>query len=273
MTLLSDEAAQRFVTAIRQAAKNHILPRFRNLQAHEISTKSSPNDLVTIVDQKVETDLSQAAAQILPQAAIIGEEAVAADPGLLHEIQERDWAVIIDPLDGTSNFVCGLSSFGVILAVVYQGRTVFGVIYDPIHDDWISAHRGAGAWLCGENAVPDQLRVAEPKPFCECEGFVSTHLFPQEHRPAIAAAFAAARLSTSLRTSALEYRQLALGRAQFNVSALAKPWDHAAGALIVQEAGGVVETSPGQTYQPSNRSGPVVAGNCPSLIASVWGFI
>ena len=90
-----------------------ILPHFQNLQSHEIIEKS-PGELVTVADRLSEEMLTEGLASLLPEAAIVGEEAVAADPTIIQHLND-DLVWIVDPIDGTSNFSEGKSPFGIII--------------------------------------------------------------------------------------------------------------------------------------------------------------
>lgn len=142
---LSDAQTDALVALVRQTGREIVMPRFRNLDPGDIAAKSDACDLVTIADREAETALSAGARAILPGCAVVGEEAVAEDTALLDQIASAETCVILDPVDGTFNFARGLAVFGIILAVTHRGRTVFGLLYDPVLDDWVMAHRGGGA--------------------------------------------------------------------------------------------------------------------------------
>ena len=118
------------VALMRQVARDVVMPRFRNLAAHEISEKAA-NDFVTIADKESELRLAEGLAAILPEAGIIGEEACAADPTILERaVDGLNW--IIDPIDGTGNFASGNPPFGIMIALADAGATLAGWILDPM---------------------------------------------------------------------------------------------------------------------------------------------
>lgn len=238
------------IEAVRQAGRTEIMPRFRRLEPAAIASKTGPDDVVTAADIGAERLISEVARRLMPTALIVGEEAVHADPGLLDRLETARLAVIIDPVDGTANYASGLTLFGVILAVVAKGRTVFGLLYDPLGDDWVLARRGGGAWFCRPGAEPLRLMGADPKPMDACVGYVPLHLFPKARQTNIAAAFFRFKRVASLRCSCHEYRMMAFGHADFVYAPSPKPWDHAAGALVVKECGGTAETESGEAYIP-----------------------
>ena len=225
------------IAALRDAARAEVLPRFRALSPDDIQTKSGPADLVTVADRAAEEMLERSVSVILPGAAIVGEEAVSDDPGVLDHLAQSGLQVIVDPIDGTANYTQGNATFGMILAVVENGQTVLGVLFDPICDDWVVSRRGAGAWFVRHGS--ERRLTMRPAPSVErAEGFLPLYLFPARDRPSLAALFPRVGRAQSLRCSCHEYRMLVTGHADFMVSHVSKPWDHAAGLLAVDEAGG-----------------------------------
>jgi len=237
---LNDTERDGLIAAVRAAAKAEILPRFRRLSPGDIDTKTSPTDLVTVADRAAERVLHDAVRALMPDASIVGEEAVSEDPSILDRLKYGGRTVLIDPIDGTWNFASGLAMFGVILAVVEDGQTGFGLLYDPIMDDWVMAKRGRGAWFCrpGEPAVG--LHGPPSRPKSEAHAFVPLFLYPPCDRTRIAPRLPDWGRVTSLRCSCHEYRTMAFGHADMIAAPSPKPWDHAAGVLITEETGGSV---------------------------------
>jgi fructose-1,6-bisphosphatase/inositol monophosphatase family enzyme len=268
MNALEPHIESALVAIIRAAAREEILPRFRNLTKAQISTKSGPGDLVTEADIGAERVMTAAIQALLPDALVVGEEAIAGDPPLRDEIGGADLCVILDPVDGTWNFAHGLAMFGVILAVTRRGQPVFGVIYDPLLDDWLVTRTG----FCGM-ATPDRIApvtVSEERRIERMTGFVPFGLFKRDLRGRVLEQLPPFSRVTSLRCAAHEYRLLAQGAAQFALSGpVHNPWDHAAGALAVQAAGGVVRFVDGQPYEAGRRRGVILAANR----ADVWDDI
>ena len=250
---------------VREAASVEIMPRFRQLSAADIQTKSGPDDLVTVADKAAEKFISERVRDILPAAAIVGEESVADNPELLHNIDKSEWCVIIDPIDGTSNFAHGIAVFGVILAVTYRGQTVFGLLYDPVMDDWIMARHGEGAWFCTTDAPAKALQPLVSLPVEEAHGFVALWLFDKDEQAEILSRYPRFSRISCLRCSCHEYRQMALGHVHFVVSSTPKPWDHAAGVLVLRELGGEGSVGGSNNY----RAGSLDAHSLVAGIASV----
>lgn len=246
---------QNVLNILRRAARAEILPRFRALSASDIQTKSRADDLVTAADIAAEAMITRALKIAFPQALVIGEEAVAADPALLEQIADAPVAFIIDPIDGTWNYTHGLAVFGVILAVTQFGRPAFGLIYDPVGDDWAMADDSSIARMERASGASRPLKAAMGKPLEALSGYIPLHLFPAEMQASLAATLPGFQRSHTLRCSAHEYRMIAQGHADFLLTGSLHPWDHAAGALICARAGAHVEMLDGGNYSASRHTG------------------
>lgn len=248
MTFSLDETLH-VAAILREAARAEILPRFRNLRADEVRPKSSAVDLVTDADEAAERFIAERLLAAHPGAIVVGEEGASREPGLVAALATADLAFVVDPVDGTLNFAGGLPLFGVMAGVVRRGEVVAGVIYDPLGDDWAVAVRGGGAFLRRPDGGATRLRVAEPVSLEAMVGALWTHSLPAAEKPAFAAATTRVALAMSYRCAAHEYRLFAGGHAHFLLHAGVKPWDHAAGSLLVAEAGGVTACFDGTPYR------------------------
>ena len=103
--------------------------------------------IASTADWAAEKEITEAIRQQYPRATVIGEEAAADDPGIVEGLDEADLAFVLDPLDGTKNFVACLPLFAVMAAVVERGRIVAGVIHDPVTRTSAPATDGGGAWI------------------------------------------------------------------------------------------------------------------------------
>ena len=259
---LTESVFDGLIQAVRYAARTEIMPRFRNTASDEIDTKTGPDDLVTVADRAAERVISEATARLLPSALIIGEEAVDEDAGILDALPEASLAVIIDPIDGTWNFANGLPLFGVILAIVENGRTTFGLLYDPISDEWIRASSEDGAFYCSSSGTKRRLSIDWSG--YGTVGVVPLHLFPSATRRKLALGLAEFDRTMSLRCSCFEYWLLAKGACDFAISGLMKPWDHAAGELVYREAGGFAAMlADGSRYRASKTTGQLLVARNP----------
>ncbi len=246
---------QHIVNIIRRAAKAEIMPRFRGLSSADIQSKSRPDDLVTAADTAAEAMITRALNIAFPAALVVGEEAVADQPELLDQIADAPLAFIIDPVDGTWNFAHNLAVFGVILAITQFGRPVFGLIYDPVADDWAIASDESTPLLERANGTSKQLKASMGRPLEELNGYVPLALFKGEIKTKVAETLPLFAHTHPLRCSAHQYRMIAQGFADFSLQGTAHPWDHAAGALICERAGCHVEMLEGGPYATDKTEG------------------
>ena len=249
----------RLAAIMTEAADGEILPRFRSLADGGIREKTGALDLVTDADEKAEWRMRDACAKAFPAARFVGEESVERDRGLLGTIAGADLAIIVDPVDGTSNFAWGLPLFGVMAAVVSKGETVAGLIYDPIGRDWRKALRGEGAWAESAAGKTRDLKVARPAPVAEMIGLCSWYIMPEPLRTRTVANLAKTKGSFSYRCAAYEYRMVADGLCHFSLHYKLMPWDHAAGVLIHAEAGGHSALLDGAAYRPTVHQGGIMS--------------
>lgn len=254
------------IALVRNVAAEEIRPRFRNLSAREVDRKSRFDDLVTEADLCSEGEITRGLQKLLPGACIIGEEAVAADPKVLDQLDDAELAVIIDPIDGTWNYAHGISTYGVLIAVIEAGKTVYGLLYDPVLDDWIDARRGGGTWYNRPGQRALRLAVGEPNPHDQLTGFVAPVNFPPEQQALVSEKALTYARAHTLRCCCHEYRTLAQGGVDFFINPKPHVWDHAAGILAVEEAGGSVRMLDGSEYKPSLRSGIILSAKNQALI-------
>jgi fructose-1,6-bisphosphatase/inositol monophosphatase family enzyme len=239
---LSD-ALTRAVHAIMQdAATRAILPHYQSLGMHQIEDKAA-DDVVTVADHASEAILAEALARLLPEAAIVGEEAAHADPSLLAKMGDAlCW--IIDPLDGTNNFARGKEPFGILVALSESGETVAGWIYDPLSGRFCHAARGKGAYV-GDERVMARSSGAEP-PIAA----ISLVFADPARREALTTHIAPHYSLVDIpRCAAEQWPRLALGINDISVFERTHSWDHAAGVLFLNEAGGKAARPDGSAYR------------------------
>jgi fructose-1,6-bisphosphatase/inositol monophosphatase family enzyme len=249
---------------IQEVAARRIVPRFRALADHEV-TKKAHGEVVTIADQETEADLTAALRALLPDVPMLGEEAAAHDRDLAARVQAAPRYWLLDPLDGTSNFVAGRRDIGVMLALVDGGQAVASWIWQPLHEDLFVAERGAGAShngqrLHGHAAAPvlalDQL-----------SGYLYTAFFGASDAAVVEAAAAGfGEVSRGPRAACVTYPRLAQGQVQFALYGRTHPWDHAPGALLLTEVGGAARRFDGSAYLP----GPDRRGLLLTAAAAQW---
>lgn len=256
---LSDPDFDYLMATVAEAAALEIMPRFRNLGVGDISEKTSAIDLVTEADLLTEKHITAALKARFPGALVVGEEAYEADRSVVPALAHADLAFVIDPVDGTFNFASGLPVFGTILAVVAKGETIAGIIHDPVLGDTVTTVRGAGTYLRRRNGQASRLAVAPVVPLNEMTGLISWGHMDEPDRSRIGANMAKIRMGFALNCSAYEYWMVASGRIHFIGHSKLMPWDHLAGVLAHQEAGGFTAKFDGTPYRPGETTGGIIS--------------
>lgn len=246
------------VEIMREVARTEILPSWRNLSPGAIRFKTSIHDIVTDADEAAETAITAMLRARFPGAAVIGEEATAANPALLDRLAEAELAFIVDPIDGTKNFSAGLPLFGVIIGVAHRGEVIAGFILDPIGNDVAIGLRGEGAWIETVDGRRNDLRVAQAAPLHDMVGCVAWNQLAEPVKTTLLTNLAKVRAAPSYRCGAHEYRMIAGGHYHFLLQGKIMPWDHAAGWLIHREAGGFAARFDGSPYNATTHSGGIL---------------
>jgi myo-inositol-1(or 4)-monophosphatase len=238
-----------------RAAGNVLLRHMNKLDALNVVEKDRM-DYASEVDSLAEKEIIKEFRRATPDYAILGEES--------GPIGNSRFTWVIDPLDGTSNYLHGIPHFCVSIALVENGEPVHGVIFDPLRNELFTTSRGSGATLNDR-----KIRVADRK---DLNGAMLITGFPPRER---------ARTSAHLKcidtllteaedirrtgSAALDLAYVACGRADAYFEAGVKPWDIAAGVLLVLEAGGKVSDFRGRSSGPMDQRGlmgrQLVAGN------------
>jgi len=243
---------------LQQASRQEILPRFRQLGAGAIRSKTGPLDLVTDADEAAEQQITAGLERLFPGCLVVGEEATSRDPGLLAHIAGAELAFVVDPVDGTFNYAHGLPLFGCMAAAIVRGEVVAAAILDPIGNDIAFALRGEGAWIAAACGKRRDLRVARPVPVAHMSGSISWRFLPEPQRSRICYNFARVAATFDYRCAAHEYRLLADGGCHFLLFNKLMPWDHAPGWLLHQEAGGYSAMFDGTGYRPDITRGGLI---------------
>ncbi|MFI2184476.1 inositol monophosphatase family protein [Streptomyces sioyaensis] len=231
--------------AVRRAAAEEIMPRFRQLAAEDIVEKNGPHDLVTVADRRAEEQLTAALTDLLPGSRVVGEEAVHADPTVLDALHGDAPVWIVDPVDGTRQFVHGDPGFATLVALAHRGELLASWTYAPALGLLAVARRGAGAQL---NGVP--LHTGSPEPGAVLHVATSHYDFTDDDQKRVLAVLDTAGIAPRPCGSAgLEYLHIARGELDAIAFSWENAWDHAAGLLLVQEAGGASGTVAGQPFR------------------------
>lgn len=244
-----------FVTIGTRAARkagDYIVRHIDRLDSVRVGRKEQ-NDFVTEVDQAAERIIVEEILRAYPDHAVLGEEFGEQN----NEDGDKEYMWIIDPLDGTTNFIHGFPVFAVSIALQQNGRTIAAVIYDPSRDELFTAARGKGAFL-------DRRRIRATSHPALKHALIGTG-FPfrkgQDVDKYLAMFRAVMEKTSGIRrpgSAALDLAWLAAGRVDGFWEMGLKPWDIAAGCLIIEEAGGMVTDFAGDGNYL--ESGDVVAG-------------
>lgn len=238
------------VRAARNAGKV-IIRSMEQMDKVEVESKGS-SDFVTSVDIAAEQTIIETIRKSYPEHTIIGEES-----GVLTGSDDNvQW--VIDPLDGTTNFIKGIPHFAVSIAIKVKGKLDQAVVFDPIRGELFTASRGKGAQLNGT-----RIRVTAQK---DLSGTILATGFPfkhKQHSNAYMAMFSSLFQKTSdmrrAGSASLDLAYVAAGRVDGFFEIGLKPWDTAAGELLVIEAGGLVTDFAGGHNH--TKSGNIVASN------------
>jgi fructose-1,6-bisphosphatase/inositol monophosphatase family enzyme len=246
---------------VSEVSERTILPRYRNLADSDVISKASErvaDDVVTVADRESE-DLLTAGLTKLADIAVVGEEAAYADEAVMERLAGDCW--IVDPLDGTHNFAHGKPPFGILIARAEGGETVSGWIYDCLSGRFCAAHRGKGAFVDGEPITARSSRQTPPV------AAISLLYFAPGKREAIQQHIAPHyTLADIPRCAAEQYPRLALGVNDVSIFERTLPWDHAAGVLWLNEAGGRAARPDGSAYRVDEWDKPGLLGAAsPSL--------
>jgi fructose-1,6-bisphosphatase/inositol monophosphatase family enzyme len=244
----------RVATIIIEVSAMAIEPRMFDLDDGEIHTKS-PGELVTVADLEAERFLTERLSGIIQDTPVVGEEACDANPSLVDALSgERAW--LVDPLDGTANFVAGSTDWAVMVALVRRGMTACSWIWQLSRKRMYMAERGAGA-VCNDRPLRLVATAAEAS---ELTGRVHTRFLDDVMKDAISGNRKHFGEVLEGRGSAgIEYPSLAEKEQDFIVWWRTLPWDHAPGVLLAEEAGATVRRLDGSQYEPTQTTTGLLA--------------
>lgn len=252
-------ALYRSVAALMETvAAEVVLPRYQNLASDEIEEKAA-DDYVTIADKESELRLHEGLLRILPEAGVVGEEAVAADPAVLDSVGKGlQW--IIDPIDGTGNFAAGGPPFGIMIGLVDNGIIQAGWILDPLTGRMCHAALGGGAFIDGERITARESGAEKPI------AALAVYYLSAEQRADIAVrAEGQLTLVDIPRCAAEQYPRLVLGQNDISLFERSHPWDHAPGTLLLNEAGGRLARRDGTPYIIGDKRTGLLGASSPRM--------
>ncbi|MEI0739592.1 inositol monophosphatase family protein [Paenibacillus sp. JTLBN-2024] len=242
--------------AINAASKAGEWIKTRLGTVKQLNTKSAVSDLVTEVDKGAESMIRKLIFTHFPDHAILGEEGVEPGPEAsaqaLEKYAEEEYLWIVDPVDGTTNFVHGFPFFSVSIALAHKGEVIVGVIYDPSRDEMFVAEKGKGAYVHGKRMqVSGEAKLEE--------SLLATG-FPVGRESTLPVNMAGLmHLAPKVRnirsggSAALHLAYVAAGRLTGFWEIGLNAWDTAAGALMVTESGGQITDTAGNPYSLRTR--------------------
>ena len=226
-------------------AQHEILPRFKNLKAEEITAKSS-GDMVSIADIETEMALIKVLNQMFPTALVAGEESIAKNSALLPAVISAPRAFLIDPVDGTNNFIKGDPRFALMVTELQKGQVVAAWIYLPVSNVIAVSSKGAGSYLNGKKVKIPSLKMGEKIIPGDLNGAAHINRFPPELRKIAQANLKQVKENRPAFCAGYDYISLLEGVKDFSVYYQTLPWDHLPGGFIFAEAGGYVRTLRGE---------------------------
>ncbi len=187
---------------------------------------------------------------LLPGVPVVGEEGVSANASILDQLDAASLSWIVDPIDGTKNFVNGSTDHAVMVALVEHHQPVASWIWYPHTKVMLSAVRGEGVWRNGEPVVP----IERGDRAIDLSGVVKAGFAPAVIRAALKKRQAGfGRVSRGRACAGVEYADVVAGKRDFILYGFAHPWDHVPGSLMITELGGHVAHLDGTPYTPASR--------------------
>ncbi|MGE0152278.1 MAG: inositol monophosphatase family protein [Reyranellaceae bacterium] len=232
------------INAAMKAARS-LRRDFGEIENLQVSEKG-PSDFVSQADMRVEEFLREELIKVRPGYGFVGEEGAPIEGDGRHRF-------IVDPLDGTTNFLHGIPHFAISIALERDGEVVAGVVYEPIGDELFWAEKGAGAFLDTAFAKSRRLRVSARRRLGECLIGTGIPFRGRGDHPSFLKELAAVMAETAgvrrLGVASLDLAFVAAGRLDGFWESGLKSWDVAAGALLVREAGGMVSEIGGRAHR------------------------
>jgi myo-inositol-1(or 4)-monophosphatase len=250
-----------YLRACEEAARigGAVLDQWR----HRVTAREKgPSDLVTEADHASQQAIQTFLAQEFPDFDFLGEESPLEEQ---RKKQSGEFRWIVDPLDGTVNYVHGLQGWGVSIALEQSGRMIAGVVYDPVSGECFRAAAGGGAWLNEQRIAPSSIRSLS-------SALVAASFPPRVQRHSrelrqFTEVLLRAQSTRRLGSAALNLCYVACGRLDAYWATSIKIWDCAAGALIVEEAGATLRNLEGGS--PDLTDPKLIAASTPSLAAEL----
>lgn len=248
---MEEKQIDAYVKKWLKEARQRIIRSFNDILY--IQTKSDKNDLVTNIDKEIEQFFINNIRAVFPDHHIIGEEGFGDD---LKRLDGTVW--LIDPIDGTMNFVHQQRNFMISIGVYEDGIGKCGYIYDVVHDELYHAIKGKGAYLNDRALVKlrEDVDVAEAIISLNASWLTSDYYMDASR---LIQLVKDVRGTRSYGSAALEFAYVATGRLDAYLTMRLSPWDFAAGKIIVEELGGIVTTLKGEPLKLLEKNAVLVS--------------
>ena len=259
MSLVTKALSDAVLTAMRAATDAEVMPRWRSLSSDDIRTKAGPWDLVTDADVLAERRLTDALTSLI-DIPVVGEEATSVNPSLLELVASAESCWLVDPVDGTRNFVHGQEDFACMVALMEGGRTQAAWITYPAVDREMHGAAGVGTFIDGARVTapvppePDVLR-----------GALGARAFVTDPEAVYAAAGTLGPVRDIRFCAGWDYLDMVEGLKDYVLFTRTLPWDHAPGSLLVREAGLASLRPNGSEYLPGDGGAGLLTAH-----PSVW---
>jgi len=262
MPLVTQALSDAVLAAIREATDAEVMPRWRSLSSDDIRTKAGPWDLVTDADVLAERRLTASLTSLL-DIPVVGEEATAASPELLELVAAAEACWVVDPVDGTRNFVHGQEDFACMVALIEGGRAQGAWITYPAVDREMHGALGVGTFIDGKRAT-----APEPADASALRGALGARAFVRDVEGVYAAARTLGPVEDIRFCAGWDYLDMVEGLKDYVLFTRTLPWDHAPGSLLVREAGLASARPNGDEYLPGDGKPGLLTAH-----PSVWGRV
>ena len=258
MHTMTKEIESAIIAAVKEAGK--IISAAHEVTSNEISDKEGSVNFVTVYDVRVQKMLIGALWEILPEAKFLAEEQ---DNDL--EALQKGFVFVIDPIDGTTNFIRDLGISAVSVGLYYDGEAEFGVIYDPYRDELFRARRDGGAY-CNDRPIHVSEFVPEKAIWSVGTAPYSKKKLGEKTVASISYLYMHGGDVRRMGAATLDLAYVAAGRLDGFFEWCLCPWDFGAGRLLIEEAGGIVETIGEEDTRPRfDRASGTIAGSAASM--------
>lgn len=242
---------------IKDVGDNCIFSYFQNLKNADVAFKESHNDPVTVADQKAEQLLKIGLLELLPNSLFVGEETYAENKNLLNFLRQSEKPVwIVDPIDGTDNFIAGRTGFGIMACLVERGKIVGSWLYEVTSKRMTAYYAPNEIW---ENGQTFKMKPSSGLPY---KGLIGKklHRFPEVQK--LKEESADILIDPALEPSIVSYREMLLGKIDFLVFKVTYPWDHLPGIAFLQSCGAQVRRWNGEPFEFSDtHEGLIISRN------------